>query len=1081
MKQRILASLLGLGLLLPVCPTQAQEINGTILGVVTDQTGAVLPGAVVVVKNVRTGLVRELVTNEAGRYLAAFLPVGTYDLTVTMSGFQTWAARAIEVHVSDRIALNPQLQVEGLATEVMVTAAASSIQPTGQVQNLMGATQVTELPINNRNFMQLATLVPGVTSALDDEAQVGLTSRADISINGKRRNSVNWLVDGASNVDVGSNITLLATPTLESIEEFKVITSNFSAEWPRSGGGVVNVVTKSGTNTFRASAYEFFRDDSLNANSFFRNMSSNPDIAGKPAQLDYHNFGYTVGGPILKDKFFFFWSQEWRKIERAPSNLTANVIDPAWLNDPANPNYVAPALRDPNAVRLLAAWPQPNVGTNRYVATAPNKNDTRQEVLRLDYTLSPKWRAMARYTHDQSVTEELGGLFFGIAVPGVATTETTVPGNIFVLQLTGTLNASTLNEFSYQFSSNRISTENPDGTRGRREDYGYTGNELFAQNNSSRMPTLSISGLSLVGSNQLINIEYKNHTFTDNLTLVRGNHTIKVGGLVTFEQKNENAANETQGRYTFVSAGGFTAFQNFLRGNAGGLCGTGCTYSEAERDVTNHLRFNRYEMFVQDTWKPRSNLTFDFGLRYALYPGVQDNDDVLTNFVPELWSRAAVPTFANTAGTLLTAGTGNPLNGIVVAGSTSPYGRRIHATDKNNVAPRFGFSWNPDRDGKMIVRGGVGWYFDQPLVGIFEQNAFVNPPYVNTVTVQNPVLGNPAAGVPAGTTAVRNLIASSDPFDNPRTIEWNIGVVRQLYSRGVAELTYVGTRGDSLIRPIEINQAQPADVVRLGSLNLARPYLGWGTIQMRQTSGRSRYHGLLFNFRHDAGRAGLVNVAYTLSRNKVDATNDRDAIDLPQNPLDLDAEYALARTDRTHVLSVNWVYELPFFKDAKGLARHALGGWQVSGIGTFQSGPPIPRIALSNTNGGRRGNRANQVSDPFANVPAGLYWFNPAAYSAPVDGTYGNTGRALFRLPGRNQWDVTVSKNWYPSSTTRLQFRADFINALNHTQFTTVDASCTAGTTQTNLTCAVPGSTFGQVTGTRLPREIQLGLKFYWN
>lgn len=1081
MKNRIFASLLGLGLLLLACPAAAQEINGTIVGTVSDQTGAVLPGAIVVVKNVKTGFTREVVTNESGRFLAAFLPIGTYDLTVTMSGFQPWTAKAIEVHVSDRLEFAPLLKVEGLATEVMVTAAASSVQPTGQVQNLMGSTQVTELPINNRNFMQLTTLVPGVTSALDDEAQVGLTSRADISINGKRRNSVNWLVDGASNVDVGSNITLLSTPTLESIEEFKVITSNFSAEWPRSGGGVVNVVTKSGTNKFRGSAYEFFRSDSMNANSFFRKRSTNPDVSGKPAQLDYNNFGYTLGGPIKKDKFFFFWSQEWRKIERAPSNLTATVVDPAWLNDPANANYVAPALRDPNAVRLLAAWPQPNVAPNRYTITAPNKNDTRQEVLRLDYTLSPKWRAMARYTHDQSVTEEVGGLFFGLAVPGIATTETTVPGNIFVLQLNGTLNDSTLNEISYQFSSNEISTINPDGTRGQREDYGFTGSELFAQNNSSRMPTISISGLSLVGSNQLIHIDYKNHTFTDNLTLVRGNHTIKVGGLVSFEQKNENAANETQGRYTFVSAGGFTAFQNFLRGNAGGLCGTACTYSEAERDVTNHLRFNRYEMFVQDTWKPSSNLTLDFGIRYALYPGVVDQENVLTNFDPDLYDPAAAPRFANAAGTLLVAGTGNPLNGIIVAGSNSPYGDRIHATDKNNIAPRFGFSWDPGHESKTIVRGGVGVYYDQPLVGIFEQNAFVNPPYVNTVSVQNPVLGNPGAGVPPGTTAVRNLIASSDPFDNPRTIEWNIGVVRQLYSRGVAELTYVGTRGDGLIRPIEINQAQPADVVALGSLNIARPYDGFGTIQMRQTSAKARYHGLLFNFRHDAGRAGLFNVAYTLSKNMVDATNDRDAVDLPQNPLDLDAEYALARTDRTHVLSLNWVYELPFFKDGKGLARQVLGGWQISGIGTFQSGPPIPRIALSNTNSGRRGNRANEVSDPFANIPAGLYWFNPAAYSAAPDGSYGNTGRALFRLPGRNQWDVTVSKNWYPSEGTRLQFRADFINALNHTQYTTVDASCTAGTNQANLTCAVPGSTFGQVTGTRLPREIQLGLKFYWN
>ncbi len=198
----------------------------------------------------------------------------------------------------------------------------------------MGATQVQELPLNNRNFVQLATLVPGVNSSLSDEVGIGLTSTVSLSINGARRNAINWFVDGASNVDVGSNITLLNTPTLESIEEFKIITSSYAAEWPRSGGGIINVVTKSGSNAFRGSAYEFYRNDALNANSFFRKQSTSPAISGTPAKLDYHNFGATFGGPVMKDKLFFFGSYERRKIERAPTSLSANTIDPAWLTDP---------------------------------------------------------------------------------------------------------------------------------------------------------------------------------------------------------------------------------------------------------------------------------------------------------------------------------------------------------------------------------------------------------------------------------------------------------------------------------------------------------------------------------------------------------------------------------------------------------------------------------------------------------------------------------------------------------------------------------------------------------------------------
>jgi Carboxypeptidase regulatory-like domain/TonB dependent receptor len=1061
----------------------AQETTGTITGVATDQTGAVLPGVSVTVKNVGTGLTRPLITSEAGRYIASFLPVGSYEITFELSGFQPYTARNINLHVNDRLEVNGTLALGEQAVTVEVTAASLIVQATPAVQNLMGPTQVTELPLNNRNFMQLATLVPGVVSSLADEVGVGLTSVTDISVNGARRNGVNWLVDGASNVDVGSNITLLATPTLESIEEFKIITSSYAAEWPRSGGGVINVVTKSGTNEFRASAYEFFRNDGLNANSFFRNLSTDPTIANHPAKLRYNNFGYTLGGPVRKDKLFFFFSQEWRRIERPPSTAAANVVDPAWLNDPTNANYVAPALRDPNAVRLLEAWPAPNVGTNRFIISAATPLNTRQEVARVDYAIKPSWRAMVRYTHDQSETVEPGGLFFAAAVPNIATTRTTVPGDVFVAQLTTTINSSTLNEVSYQLSGNEISTENPSGTRNTKADFNINTTELFPENQANRIPTLVVTGLSTVGANQLYQIKYRNHTIVDNLSLQRGNHSFKVGGLVSFESKNENAANESQGRFTFVAGGGLTAFQNFLRGNTGGLCGTACTYAESERDVTEHLRWNRYEVYAQDSWRVRPKLTLDLGVRYSLYPSVTDVNDLLTSFSPALYSPASAPRFANAAGTLLVAGTGDRLNGIVRA-AVNAHGRGLYETDKNNIAPRLGLSWDARGDGRTIVRGGYGIYYDQPLIGMFEQNSFTNPPFANTVNLLNPTLSNPAAGVTPTTRGVPSLIASSDPFATPRTMQWNVGVMRQLYARGALEVSYVGSRGDNLIRPVDINRPQPADVARLGGENIVRPFPGYAAITMRETTAKARYNGLLVNFRHEGGRAGLLNVAYTLSHNLTDATNDRDAQDIPQNPLDKGAEYGVARTDRTHVFSLNYVYELPFFrKSENAFLKAALGGWQVSGITTFQSGAPVPRMLVANTNGGRRGNRVIQIADPFSNLPSDRYFFNPAAFAPPPDGSFGNRERFTFRFPGRNQWDITLSKNWYPSGKTRLQFRADFINAFNHTQFTfsPTDLTFTCNAGPTDPTCAVAGSPFGQFVNARLPREIQLGLKLYWN
>jgi hypothetical protein len=968
---------------------------------------------------------------------------------------------------------------------VEVVGRTSPVQASTAVQHLMGPTQVEELPLNNRNFVQLATLVPGVNSSLPDEVGIGLASVISVSIGGNRRNSVNWLVDGASNVDSGSNITLLSTPTLESIQEFSILTSGYNAEWPRSGGGIINVVTKSGTNTFRATGYEFFRDDALNSNSFFRKQSSVARTRDNPAPLDYNNFGYTLAGPAVKNSVFFFWSQEWRKIEK-PSDTLASVVDPAWLTDPTNVNYVAPADRDPNALRLLEAWPAANTGTNTFQHEVPNVQNTRQEVIRVDWQLNNRSRVMARYTHDLSNTTEVGGLFFSTPVPDVATTLTDVPGQVFVGQLTTTLSEAVLNEVSVQYTSNAISSEYGDTARNQRTDYQLTIPEIYAENRNGLIPIVVITGgaLSTIGANQLFDNDFSNLTFTDNLSWQRGLHTYKMGALFAFEQKNELSTSETHGRFTFGPGGGFTAVQNFLRGNRDGACGANCSYVEPEREVDSHIRVNRYEFFVQDTWRFRSNMTLDYGLRYALYPPVTDKNDILTNFDSALYNPAQAPQI-NAAGQVV-VGTGDSLNGIVVAGQNSPHGSGVYGTDKNNFQPRVGMTWDVFGNARMVMRGGYGIYYDQPLSGTFLMGAFTNPPYVATPQVLNAPLSNPAAGTTPTTRAPFALIASSDPFDIPRIQQWNVGVQHNLYRRGVIDVGYVGSAGDNLIQPVDINQPQPGDVVRIGVVNQARPYLGYGSINRRQTTARSRYNGMLVSFRHDQGRAGLVNVAYTLSRTMTDATNDRDGIDLPQNPLDLEAEYAVARTDRTHVLTFNYVYELPFFREGNAVAKAVLGGWQIAGITQMWSGPPISRIVNGSTNGSQRGIRANQIGDPFQNLPAdvpgGVYWFNPAAFASPPNGAYGDTGRAIFRLPGVHQWDITFSKNWYAAQGIRFQFRADFINAFNQTQFdpATIQNTCTAVST-TDLTCTTAGNNlFGQLRGTRAPREIQLGFRVAW-
>jgi hypothetical protein len=1073
----------------------AQETTATIVGTVTDASGGVLPGVVVSLRHTATGRTFESATSTEGGYLVTLLPIGEYELTFTLSGFQSRVVRGVKLAVNDRVQIDATLSPGGVSEVVEVTGQLLP-QATTAVQNLIDSRQVQELPINNRNFAKLAELAPGVSSDLADEVGVGLTSNMSLSVNGARRNGVNWLVDGVMNVDVGSNITLLSTPTLESIEQFKIITSSYAAEWPRSGGGIINVVTKSGTSRFSGSGYEFFRNDSLNSNSYFRKQSTDPAIRDNAPELKYNNFGYTIGGPVMPSKMFFFWSQEFRRITRVPASQIANVPNPDWLTDPTSANYVPPAERDPQAVRLLAGFPTPNSppltpgAPGRYQVTLPNIQNTRQEVIRVDYDMNSTQRVWGRYTHDLSDTREIGGLFFGTLIPGVAGTDTGIPGQVAAFGVRSMIGSNKLNELNYHFSSNNITTVPAEGVRNTKTDYGINTREVFPENANDLIPIIEITGLSLLGANQLFRIQYLNHSITDNFSWQRGNHSFKFGGLATFEQKNENAASGTHGRWAFVATtGGPTAFQSFLRGNANGACAA-CSYVEAERDIDMQLRFNRFEFYAQDTWRPRSDVTVDYGIRYSLYPPLTDRGNQLVTFDPAAYSDAAAPQYANAIGSLIDRTTGNLSVGVIQGGVNSPYGDGIYEFKKNSIQPRLGVAWDLSGEGATVLRSAFGIYYDQPLVGIFEQNSFLTPPIVNNVTFTNPTLANPASGQTSNTTGVRTIQATATDFENPRTMQWNFGVTRRIASWWTSEVSYVGSRGDNLIRPTDINYPQPAAVVALqatvpNAVNLVRPYRSYGAITMRETTARARYHGLLTATKLEGGRFGTATINYTLSRNQTDATNDRDSIDIPQNPLDPDADYADARTDRRHIFNASFVHELPFFRNSSGVSRAVLGGWQVAGIVNISSGQPMPRILVLSDNF-RRGVFADLVGDPqvgerFVNgIP---YWFNPDAYAPPAAGTFGNSGRAPFRQPGRHQWDLNLSKNFYPTSTMRLQLRAEFINAFDQRQWLAdplangLDNSCTFSAT---AACSTTSDRFGQILATRAAREIQLGLKLYW-
>ncbi|HEY0079976.1 MAG TPA: TonB-dependent receptor [Pyrinomonadaceae bacterium] len=1173
---------------------QVAETAATITGEVTDTAGAAIAGATIVVTNNATNEERRVQSNEDGSFVVTPLAPGTYTVTVEQANFKRHVETGVNLNAQDRRPLNIALEAGAISEVITVTSETNVVQDSPTTQALVSNAQIVELPLNNRNFIRLLEAgIPGVSSSLDDESGFGLTSRADVSINGMRRNAVNYFVDGVSNTDVGSNITLLSTPTVDAIKEFKVLSSNYTAEIGRSGGGAVTIVTRGGGNDFHGTLYEFVRNDRFNANSFFNNRlgrrADGTPVAPVP-KLRYNNFGGTFSGPVMlprfgeggktywsgRNKTFFFFSEEVRRIIRgqadagatvptagqrgangvfdfsstlglpifrtpagafvttAAGNTPVTAVDTAGNtiqvrqnqifrpsdNRPYAGNIISTSDVDPRALALLAAVPFPNSPTNPngYTFSRVDVQNTRQETIRIDHIFNDNNNIFARYTHDLSETVEPLGLFFGVGLPGVQTSETRVPGQVLAASYTRVFSPTIVNEATFNFSSNLIASSVIG--RSRRADYPGASAiaEIFPENNGNVIPRINGAGfgfggsgatLTLLGATQGFQIAYKNFLGRDVVTWNRGNHTFKLGGEMSFEQKNENGNNNTQGTFTFSTIqsqglAGTTAITGTGNSFASFLLGRANLYEEAERDVLLNLRFGRREFFAQDTWKIRPNVTLDYGVRYQYFVQPIDENDIYASFDPALFnpSRVVCATPACSAFNLAQT---DALNGIGIAGRTSRFGRRIAPDDKNNFSPRLGLAWSPryesgigrflfGGENKSVVRAGYGFYYDQPLVGVFEQAAFTSPPFsalnsLTSTTASVITFSNPSAGAPPGTLAPRALIAVANNFKSPETQQWSLGIQRELFRNGVIDIAYVGTKGDNLVRRRNINFQYPADIVRVGTANAGtlRPFLGYAAITYIETSAKSRYHGLLSSFSYRFGNGFTVTTAYTFSKNLTDATNDRDAVDDPQNPFDVRSEYAEARTSRPHIFSASYVYEIPWFsKSQEGWKRLLLGGYQISGITNLESGLPVPRVAVSDTLSGQRGLYPNLVSDPGDGLAGTIdprtglpFIYDPTAFTLAPLGTFGNSGRAFARLPGRNQTNLSLVKNLYFNAERNvyLQLRAESFNIFNHTQFIMAAGAAT--------TFPVTGDpretlTFARPTGTRPPREFQFAAKFYF-
>jgi len=1104
----------------------SQDITGSMVGTVSDPSGAGVSGAKITITNTdQNAVIRVATTGANGEYSAPLLPIGHYSVSVEAKGFKRSTQKDILLNVNDKLTIDAHLEVGDVQAEVTVQADATQVQlqsPTAQ--GLISGAQVRELSLNSRNYEQLVALMPGVVfTGIGDQIYIGnsnplsgQSNQVSFAVNGGRTSQNSWTVDGADNMDRGANLTLLTYPSVDAIAEFRVLRAQYSAEFGRDAGGMINVITKSGTNELHGDLYEFFRNDKLAANNFFNNanrVNLGPDGGAVVPPLRYNDFGYTAGGPVYipkiyngKNKTFFFFSEEFHRAITyssvqglAPTADEKNGIFPVPVcTQISGSTCTATGTQITNIDPLAAAYIKdifskvPDASSTNIINLAlRNIANARQELVKIDQVFSPKWQVSARYIHDSIPTEEPRGLFQASALPGVANTSTNSPGQSFVGRATGTLSPTMVNEAGYGYSYGAILSV-PTGLDSSANSPDINAKLPFPVT-LGRIPSIGFSGaLSSVVGYGPYNDYDRNHNIFDNFIKVAGKHTIKAGITIVHYEKTENQATNNVGTFTYATTprptGGTAttaqqAWANFLIGNVS-------NFSQTARDITPDILVNQSEFYVQDDYRVLKNFTVNFGVRYSLFRQATDGNGYLNNFDPAKYDPAKAPKID--ANGNLVPGTGDPLNGIIVAGKNSPYGSKVTNENNGNFAPRVGFSWDPFGTGKTAIRSGYGYAYDFTQVSnVYEGTITTNPSSVQTIAINNTTTQNVTGGTVVASTAPPALAAIGIPWKTPYVQQWSFDIQRELPSKMIVDIGYFGSKGTHLIGEPDINEVPVGAGVAAGltdantpftrttdpKLNQLRPYLGYNAINTIETWFDSKYNSLQFQFKKQFAATGFFDVNYTWSKLLTDSGTD---VAAPMNVYNRQGDYGLSPYDRKFVLTSDWNYELPWLKSRKGFLGYTAGGWQVSGIASFASGLPFNESdstigldpgGLGFFGASQAGSRADQVCDPNANAPHTFsQWFNTACFASVPAGVVrpGNAGRNTIRGPGYQVWDISAFKNFHFTEARYLQFRAETFNTFNHTNWSSI------GTTR-----GVP-STYGLVTAARDPRILQLGLKLYF-
>jgi hypothetical protein len=1124
-----------LALFFTLIPALRAQENATINGTVTDASGAVVANAQISLTNTATAGERKEVSNSVGAYRFGNVGIGTYTLTATAPGFQTYTKTGIVVNVAQTLEEDVQFKVGSSTQTVSVQAEALQTQTeTSEVSTLISGQQVEELSTNGNNVTALAALGLGVSNNLPSFSGVdALTSANGISFNGTRTTHNIYLLDGAEQNDRGCGGCFMNLPSQESIAEFQTLDSNYQPDYGIGSGGTILLVLKSGTHDFHGELYEFNRNTDYNANDYFVKQSGK----ARPS-FQLNEPGGNIGGPLFiphvyndsRNRTFFFWNEEWRRLIQGstpsvvntipsndfptagasltytPFNNTAAPIVPA-TTDPAKlalyatdgltpgspfPGNVIPAnLIDPNAVLELNAgtFPKPNLGTAQFISSVPTTDNIREEAVRIDHTINSKFQLMGHYLHDAMAKSFYPPLWGDSTYPTVGTAMTN-PSYTAVIKLTQTYTPTLLNETAILYSGNKITLTPQAGSGGSYKlPSGWGASSFFpvSDNVGDDLPEIDLQGSPLNTNWSESYYPWKNgyegFEYRDDLSWTKSRHQFKFGFSLLHDYKNQQLQANTQGTAQFNnSAFSHDSYINFLLGDTS-------SFTQLQYLAGKHWVNNNYGFYGNDNWHVTPRLTLNLGLRYDGMPHAFERYDLFSNFVAADYDRSAGYPL-NADGTLNSADlstfskTGSQafyLNGIREAG-VNGFPRGNVQNDYKTWQPRIGFAYNIGGNGKTVIRGGYGMFFER-VQGNDVYNAALNPPFAYQPSATNVYFSNPHTSALTGATTTQSfpsvLTNINYHFPSPGTELYSLGIQRELAPSVVLQVQYVGSDGWSQDDDRNINTLPLSDLthrqgVANGTLNanLYRIYPGFSTITQEENETNFNYNSLQAGIRFENKHGLTTQLAYTWSHNISVVSNDLNGLSDPFNPgYDKGSDTGF---DRRHIFNASYVYNLPFGAHGSMLARDTIGGWTISGITVAEAGVPLyitytgPDV-LGLAGGTSRPNLVSKVSYPKS-VSA---WFSKSSYADPLapwaGGTnqgFGTAGKDSAVGPGIFNWNLSLFKA-IPLNEhgTRVELRFESFNTFNHTIFQGIDTGSHDGN-------------FGAVTGDYGPRNLELGGKF---